>query len=103
MVAKKNVFLKSFIITLGIFVSLILLNSYLDNVREEAVVNRMSDLVGEYEDMQSLMLMTDYLDQEALCVAIDTSLYTMNKPDTPIFYKTFAACMGLQAYGSKLT
>lgn len=79
MALDKKIFLIGFFITSLIFLSILFLNSLMDDKREEAVIQRMSNIVEEYEDMQTLLLMSEFFGEEATCVALESMLVSMNK------------------------
>lgn len=79
MAVKKRIFLIGFVITVLIFISIVLSNSLINEKREDVVVDRMNAVVEEYEDMQTLLLMSDFFGEEATCVALKRMLANMNK------------------------
>lgn len=46
--------------------------------REETVVGRIDKMVEEYEDMQTLLLMSEFFGEEATCIALKSMLANMN-------------------------
>lgn len=76
--AKKTIFLKGLTITSFIFIIILLLNQVMDNQREDFVLDRMNKLIVEYENMQSLMIMSDYLGENAACGALKKQIQIMN-------------------------
>lgn len=51
----------------------------MNNKREETVIKRMDQMVEEYEDIQTLLLMSEFFGEEATCVALESILANMNK------------------------
>lgn len=76
---KKRIFLMAFLITAIIFLAIIFSNSLMENKREQVVLSRMDDVVGGYEDLQSLLLMTEFIGENLTCVALQDALNSMNK------------------------
>lgn len=79
MALKKGIFLIGLLITSILFLSIFFLNSLGDDKREQAVIEKMNNVVREYEDMQTLMFMSEFFGQESTCVALENMLITMNK------------------------
>ncbi len=74
MEVEGSIFIKAFIITLVIFVSVYSLNVYLHTLREDALDERMSDILEEFEEIQALnMLMTVY-GENISCIALKSQL-----------------------------
>ena len=79
MAIRKSVFVISFLVTVIILMSVIFSNMFLSEEREEAVVERMNDIVNEYEEMQTLFFMSEFFGEEATCVALESMLSSMNE------------------------
>jgi len=79
MALNKKIFLIGFIITLLLFISIILSNSIMNSKREETVIGRMDQMIEEYEDMQTLLFMSEFFGEEATCIALQSMLASMNK------------------------
>jgi hypothetical protein len=76
---SKRIFLIALLITVLIFLTVFLSKNLMDNVREKAVVDRMNSVISQYEDMQTLMFMSEYFGSDSTCIALETSLDNMNK------------------------
>lgn len=79
MAVGKSVFLIGIPITIVVLATIILIGSLFDTGREEAVLQKMNDVVEEYEEMQTLMLMSDFLGENVTCTALRGALENMNK------------------------
>lgn len=79
MAVDKKIFLTAFLITALIFIVILFSNSLMNNKREEVVLEKMDKIVEEYEDMQVLLLMSEYFGEEATCVVLSSMLSNMNK------------------------
>ncbi|MFW5852698.1 MAG: hypothetical protein ACOCUR_01590 [Nanoarchaeota archaeon] len=77
--AKKRLFFVGFIITLILLFSILLSNFFLTEMREDAVVDRMSDMMRSYEEMQTLVLMSEFFGEESTCIALESMLSSMNE------------------------
>jgi hypothetical protein len=51
---KKGVFIKAFLITLALLISVYSLNLYLNSEREKYLDERMNSVVGDFEEFQAL-------------------------------------------------
>ncbi len=76
---NRKILILGFIITLLIFSLIIILTNYISDRREEVVINKMNDVVKEYEDMQTISFMSDLLGDEVTCPALKARLSSMNK------------------------
>ena len=66
------------LITSIILISIIFSNILMGSKREDIVIDRMTDLVGDYEEMQTLLLMSEFFGEEATCLALESMLSSMN-------------------------
>lgn len=76
---KKGIFLKAFVITILILVSIYSLNHFLNIQREEVVVDRMEQILDEYQEIQALSLMADTFGTDITCVSLENTLSHMDK------------------------
>ena len=74
MAISKHVFFYSGLITLLLFVLIYSLNSYLNTQREEAVVQRMEEILDEYQEIQTLSVMSDVFGKEMTCLSSENTL-----------------------------
>ncbi len=79
MALEKRIFVFALLITILILLSIIGLTSLLGDKREQAVVDRMDSIVKEYEDIQTIMLLSEFYGEEATCVALEKTLLNMNE------------------------
>ncbi len=78
MALGKKVFLLAFAITVLIFITILYTNSILNSARADALGERMDGVVKEYEDMQTIILMSEFLGEEMTCPALESMLMSMN-------------------------
>jgi len=76
---KKKILALAFLITLLIFITIYLSNIALNKEREDAIVERMNTLLQNYEEMQTLSMMSDVFGQEGTCLSMQARLLNMNK------------------------
>lgn len=76
---NKKIFLVGLLITSILFISILFFNSLANNQREKAVLDRMNDVVGEYENMQTLIFMSEIFGEDSTCVGLQSTLLTMDK------------------------
>lgn len=76
---KKRIFLVGFLITSIIFLSILFLNNSINSQREKAVIERMNNVVGEYENIQTLIFMSEFFGQDSTCIGLQSTLTTMDK------------------------
>jgi hypothetical protein len=74
-----KIFAGGFVITLIIFVAILYSNTLMNTTREDTVVTRMKDVVQEYEDMQAVLWMSEFLGQESSCIALNSMISRMNQ------------------------
>jgi hypothetical protein len=77
--SNTKYFIIAFIITSLIFVTILFFNKGFDNERERAVNEKMTEVINEYEDVQTLIIMSELYGENATCLAFSSILYTMNK------------------------
>ena len=76
---NKKIFLIGLLITSILFISIIYFNSLANSQREKAVLDRMNSVVGEYENMQTLIFMSEIFGEDSTCVGLQSTLSTMDK------------------------
>jgi hypothetical protein len=74
-----RIFAAAFVITAIIFGAIIFSNSMMNSTREDAVAERMASVIQEYEDMQTVLWMSEFLGENATCVAMQSMINQMNK------------------------
>ena len=79
MVSNKGIFIAAAVITLMLFISIYSLNFFLSSQREQAVLDRMEDIIDSYQEIQTLALMSDVFGQEMTCLSLESSLIHMDK------------------------
>lgn len=79
MVRHKRILLIALLITLLIFITIYFSNIILNKGREKAILERMDTLLENYEDMQTLSLMSDVFGEEVTCLSMNARLLDMNK------------------------
>jgi len=79
MAVERKILLSGFLITTLIFIAILFFNSLVNDEREDVVLERMDKIVEEYEEMQSLLFMTEFFGEESTCVALSSMLSSMNK------------------------
>ena len=75
----KKLFIISGIITVALFMMIYSLNIFLSNGREDFLSERMDDVIENYEEMQTLTLMSDVFGNEATCAAMKEMMSQMDK------------------------
>jgi len=76
---KRTLFLTGLLITSILFITILFFNNLANNQREKAVLDRMNSVVGEYENMQTLIFMSEIFGQDSTCVGLQSTLSTMDK------------------------
>jgi len=76
---SNKLFLVGFIITLLIFLSVFIFNNTLTNVRSEFINNEMNNVIINYENMQTLIFMSEIYGDHSTCVIYADLLGKMNK------------------------
>jgi len=79
MVTNKGIFIVAAIITLMLFISIYSLNLFLNSQREQAVLDRMEEILDSYQEIQTLSLMSDVFGKEMTCLALENTLIHMDK------------------------
>jgi len=74
-----RIFVAAFVITSIIFGAILFSNSVMNNTREDSVAERMNSVIKEYEDMQTVLWMSEFLGENATCVAMQGMITQMNK------------------------
>jgi hypothetical protein len=73
-----RLFMAGFVITLIIFGAVIFSNSLMNSQREDTVAIKMDTIVKDYEDMQTVLWMSELLGQESGCIALESMITKMN-------------------------
>ena len=79
MVANKNIFIVAAIITILLFISIISFNLFLNTQRERIVIERMEQVLDEYQEIQALSLMSEVFGKEMTCLSLESRLAHMDK------------------------
>ena len=78
MVKNKSILVVAFFMTLFLFLSIYFFNTLLNKEREEAVELRMDTFLENYQDMQTLSIMSDVFGEEVTCLAMEAQILSMN-------------------------
>ena len=76
---KKSIFLIGLLITSIIFVSILFSNNLINSQREKTVLEKMNQVVGEYENIQTLIFMSEFFGEDSACTGLQSTLSTMDK------------------------
>ncbi len=79
MVINKRIFVIAGIITILLFISIYSLNFYMNTQREQVVVDRMEQILDEYQEIQALSLMSDAFGKEMTCLSLESTLSHLDK------------------------
>ena len=79
MVSNRGIFIVAAVITVMLFISIYSLNLFLNSQREQAVLDRMEEILDNYQEIQTLALMSDVFGQEMTCLSLESSLIHMDK------------------------
>ena len=79
MVANKGIFITAAIITVMLFISIYSFNMFLNTQRERVVIERMEQVIDEYQEIQALSLMSDVFGKEMTCLSLEKRLAHMDK------------------------
>jgi len=79
MVTNKGIFITAAIITIMLFISIYSLNLFLNAQREQVVIDRMEQVLDEYQELQALSLMSDVFGKEMTCLSLKSRLSHMDK------------------------
>jgi hypothetical protein len=74
-----RVFMVGFIITSILFASILYSNALVNTSRESAVQTRMANVIKEYEDMQTVLWMSEFMGEKSNCIALQSMTSRMNK------------------------
>ncbi len=76
---KKHLFFTAFLITAVIFTGIIFSNLQMNKEREKVVLDKMEEVLQEYQDLQTIMLMSDIFGDEMTCLTFESQLSQMDK------------------------
>jgi hypothetical protein len=79
MVTNKGIFIIAAVITIMLFVSIYSFNLFLNTQRERVVIEKMEDVLEEYQEIQALSLMSDVFGKEMTCLSLESRLTQMDK------------------------
>ncbi len=79
MVKNVKILLFALLITFLIFISIYFSNILLNKKREEVILERMDTVIENYEDMQTLSVMSDVFGEEVTCLSMNAQILSMNK------------------------
>ena len=79
MVADKKIFIVAAVITIMLFISIYSFNLFLNTQRERVVIERMEQVLDEYQEIQTLSLMSDVFGKEMTCLSLEKRLAHMDK------------------------
>ncbi|MBI2523058.1 hypothetical protein HYW19_01590 [Candidatus Woesearchaeota archaeon] len=79
MVTNKGIFIIAAVITVMLFISIYSFNLFLNTQRERVVVERMKDVLEEYQEIQALSLMSDVFGKDMTCLSLESRLAQMDK------------------------
>lgn len=79
MEVDSRIFVAAFLVTAIIFGAIMLSNSFMNSSREDAVLERMNLVIEEYENMQTVLWMSEFMGENATCVAMQGMINQMNK------------------------
>tara|TARA_Y100000310_G_scaffold317308_1_gene370049 strand:- start:3332 stop:4012 length:681 start_codon:yes stop_codon:yes gene_type:complete len=78
-VANKGVFVVAAIITIVLLISIYSFNLFLNTQRERAIIERMEQVLDEYQELQALSLMSEVFGKEMTCISLEKRLAHMDK------------------------
>ncbi len=78
MAISGKILVVGFLITLLIFSFILFSNSLIGDKRESIVLSKMNNVVKEYEDLQTIFFMSDFLGENATCPSLQAALLGMN-------------------------
>ncbi|MAE43331.1 hypothetical protein CMO93_06150 [Candidatus Woesearchaeota archaeon] len=76
---NKKIFVTAAIITLILFISIYSLNFFLNSQREKIVIDKMEDILDEYQEIQVLSLMSDVFGSEMSCLSLESTLAHLDR------------------------
>jgi len=79
MVTNKGIFITAAIITVMLFISIYSFNLFLNTQRERIIIDRMEQVLDEYQELQALSLMSDVFGKEMTCLSLKSRLSHMDK------------------------
>lgn len=79
MVKNKNIFIIAAIVTLMLLVSIYSFNTFLNVQRERAIIDRMEQVLDEYQELQTLSLMSNVFGRDMTCISLENSLRHMDR------------------------
>jgi thiol-disulfide isomerase/thioredoxin len=79
MVTNKGIFIAAAIITAMLFISIYSFNMFLNTQRERVVIDKMEEVLDEYQELQVLSLMSDVFGKEMTCLSLESRLVHMDK------------------------
>ncbi|MBI5072852.1 hypothetical protein HZA99_03470 [Candidatus Woesearchaeota archaeon] len=79
MVTKQRILLLALLMTSLLFSTIYFSNVMLNRQRESAILNQMGTFVGNYEEMQTLTMMSDVFGQEVTCLSMQARIRSMDK------------------------
>jgi hypothetical protein len=74
MAVDKKIFVKAFLITLALLLSVYSLNLYLNYEREKVIDERMREVVDEFEEFQALNALMEVYGQNATCMTLNSRI-----------------------------
>lgn len=77
-IKNKPILIIAFLITLLIFISIYFSNLLLHKEREDVIEERMAAFIENYQDVQTLSLMSDVFGEEVTCLAMEAQVLSMN-------------------------
>ncbi len=79
MVTKHRILLLALLITTLLFSTIYFSNLMLNKQREGAILDQMGSFVGNYEEMQTLTMMSDVFGHEVTCLSMQARIKSMDK------------------------
>jgi len=79
MVANRGIFIAAAVITVMLFISIYSFNLFLNAQRERVVIERMEQVLDEYQEIQALSLMAEVFGSEMTCLSLESRLSQMDK------------------------
>jgi len=79
MVNNKGIFIAAAIITVMLFISIYSFNLFLNTQREKVVIEKMEEVLDQYQELQVLSLMSEVFGKEMTCLSLKSSLIHMDK------------------------
>lgn len=79
MVKNKGIFIAAAIITVMLFISIYSFNMFLNTQRERIVIDKMEEVIDEYQEIQALSLMSEVFGKDMTCLSLESRLAHMDK------------------------